>query len=176
LAEAERERGLKPRTLPIIKNYTTVNEFRNWAAEDTPVVVIVSPGLAEEPAMKGDGTYRAKFHLGVAVIVEANNRDNTRKLARIYGPVVRQLMLQQQGLGGISSAVEYEDERYDEPPEREDHAVMAVQVTFRVEVHNVVNKRLGIAEPSADPYGLGTEFDNPVEANITIEKKDEVGA
>lgn len=182
LAEAERQHGKEPRWLPNFKTYTQVNEFRNWAQDETPVCVIVSPGLAAPPEKKGDGWYMAKFDLGIAIIVQANNRENTNALADMYGPIIRQLMLQQAGYGGLISGIDFEDEKSNDVPETEDRAQAAVQVIFTVEVPGVVNGRLGMTEPSTDPYGDGLE--DPGEeseaplietSSVAVEKKDEVG-
>ncbi len=157
LAEAERQAGLDPRTLPEIKTFTQVNEFRNWAQDETPVCVLVSPGLSDKPKKKGDGWYMASFDVGVAIIVQANNRENTNNLADIYGPILRQLILQQAGYGGLISGIDFEDERYNDVPETEDRAQASVQVIFSVEVPGMVNDKLGVTEPSDDPYGDGLE-------------------
>lgn len=183
LAEYERQQGLKPRTLPVFKDYTQVNEFRNWAQDETPVCVVVSPGLSDKPQKKGDGWYSGKFDIGIAAIVQANNRINTNKLANHYGPVIRQLMLQQSGFGGLINGIDFEDERYNDVPETEDRAQASVQVIFSVEVPGMVNDRLGVIEPSDDPYGDGLEDPDEQSESPTIKEvggidivlKDEVG-
>jgi hypothetical protein len=181
LSEAERQWGLNPHDLPTFKTHSQVNEFRNWADDETPVCVIVSPGLAGRPEKKGSGLYMGKFDLGVACIVQANNRENTNRLADIYGPAIRQLLLQQIGFGGLISGIDFVDEKANDVPESEDRAQTAVQVIFTVDVPGIVNGRLGIAAPSEDPYGEDLEKpDEQSEAAVaekataTVEKKDEV--
>lgn len=175
LAEYERRHKLDPQTIPVFKEYSQVNEFRNWADDETPVCVIVSPGLHEPPAMKGDGHYDGKFDLGVACIVQANVREKTNDLASIYGPIIRQLLLQQRGLGGFSSGLTYEDEKYDDVPESEDRAQAVAQVIFTVDVPGIVNYKKGIIDPSDDPYGIDAEEHAAESASVTIEKVEEVG-
>lgn len=181
LAEAERQWGLDPHTLPLFKTHSQVNEFRNWADDETPVCVIVSPGLAAAK-QKGGGEYTGIFDLGVACIVQANNRENTNKLADIYGPAIRQLVLQQIGFGGLITGIDFLDEKANDVPESEDRAQTATQAIFTVEVPGIVNGRLGLVEPSEDPYGDGLEdpdeqSEAPLadEVNVEIKEKEEVG-
>lgn len=171
LAEAERQNGLDLQTIPVFKTYTQVNEFRNWAGDETPVCVIVSPGMNGKPVKKGAGEYTGEFVLGVASIVQANNRQATNKLSRIYGAVVRQLLLQQPGMQGIASGITWEDEKYNDVPESEDRAQASSQVLFTVEVPGVVDSRKGIMAPSEDPYGLDPEA--PTATKVTVEINDE---
>lgn len=174
LAEAERQRGLEPETLPVFKTYSQVNEFRNWADDETPVCVIVSPGIPRFKR-KGRGEYFAEFDLGVACIVQANNREKTNALSRVYGPVIRQLMVQQAGLGGVASAVDLIEEKYDDVPESEDRSQAVAQIIFTVEVPDVVDASKGIMQPSESPYETSSEAPTAVSAEVEIEKKDEVG-
>lgn len=182
LAEAERQNGRKPRSLKVFKTYTKVNEFRNWADNQTPVCVLVSPGLAEKPKKKAGGVYMGKFDVGVACIVQANKREKTNELADIYGPAVRQLLLQQIGYSGLITGIDFEDEKTNDVPETEDKAQAVSQVIFSVEVPGIVTSGLGIAEPSKDPYGDGlkdpdeaSEAPKAKTASAEVNKKDEVG-
>lgn len=175
LAEAERENGLKPRTLLNFKTFEHVNEFRNWADDETPVCVIVSPGLSETK-QKGGGEYTGVFDLGIAAIVGANNRENTDKLADLYGPVIRQLILQHADLGGVATGVDYVDEKYNDVPDGQDSPLSSAQVIFTVEVPGIVNGRKGIMAPSEDPYGDSGEAPLAEEVSVTInEERQEVG-
>lgn len=176
LAEYERQHELKPETIPPFKTYTQVNEFRNWAGDETPVCVIVSPGMNGRPAKKGDGTYVGEFVLGVAAIVQAQERIQTNKLSRVYGAVLRQLLIQQAGLQGVASGIDWEDEKYNDVPESEDRAQASAQVLFTVEVPGIVDASKGIIAPSEDPYETGSEAPLSEKVNVTInEEKQEVG-
>jgi hypothetical protein len=176
LAEAERQRDLDPKTIPVFKTYSQVNEFRNWADDETPVCVIVSPGLNGKPLRKGRGEYMGNFTLGVAAIVQANQRENTNKLSRVYGAVIRQLLLQQAGMGGLVTGITWEDEKYNDVPESEDRAQASAQVLFTVEVPGIVDSSKGIIAPSEDPYGTGSEDPTATEVNVGVnDEQIEVG-
>lgn len=184
LAEAERVNDLKPRTLLNFETYEHVNEFRNWADDETPVCIIVSPGLAAAK-QKGAGEYTGIFDLGVAAILGANNRENTDKLADLYGPILRQLLLQQASLGGVATGIDYVDEKYNDVPDGQDSPLSSAQVIFTVEVPGIVNGRKGTIAPSEDPYGDDGEASLAKEVNLDVneetihvddeEEEDEVG-
>jgi hypothetical protein len=175
LAEAERQRELAPQTIPIFKTYSQVNEFRNWADDETPVCVIVSPGMSGKPLRKGRGEYMGNFTLGVAAIVQANQRENTNKLSRVYGAVLRQLLVQQAGMGGLVTGIDWEDEKYNDVPESEDRSQASAQVLFTVEVPGIVDASKGILAPSEEPYELDPEEPTATDVNVDIEEKAEVG-
>lgn len=175
LAEYERQRGLAPETIDVIETYTQVNEFRDWAGQETPVCVIVSP---EIPVAKkhGDGVYTGEFTLGIGLIVQASTRDSTNRMGRAYGAIIRQLLLQQAGLGGLASGITFENEKYNDVPEGEDRAQASAQVIFTVEVPGIVDSRKGIIEPTDDPYGSGSEAPEAQEVSVTINDEEiEVG-
>lgn len=180
VAEYERQREIAAGTIDLIETYTQVNEFRDWAGNETPVCVIVSPELPEVHK-KGD-TYIGLFPLGIGLIVQANNRANTNRMARAYGAIIRQLLVQQAGLGGLASGLTFESEKYNDVPEGEDRAQASAQAIFTVEVPGIVDSRKGIVVPSEDPYG--EELEDPDElseaplsdsASVEIKKEDEVG-
>lgn len=175
LAEYERQRGLDPKTIDVIETYTQVNEFRDWAGNETPVCVIVSP---EIPVTKrhGDGTYSGDFTLGIGIIVQANNRINTNRMGRAYGAIIRQLLLQQAGLGGLASGITFENEKYNDVPEGEDRAQASAQVIFTVEVPEIVDSRKGVIEPFEEPYEAGSEAPEAQKVSVTInDEENEVG-
>jgi hypothetical protein len=89
--------------------------------------------------------------------------------------VIRQMLVQQKGLGGFASGLTYEDEKYDDVPESEDRAQASAQVIFTVDVPGIVNFKKGIIEPSADPYGTDGEEHAAESAGVTITKVEEVG-
>lgn len=174
LAEIERQRGIPPRSLPEIRNYTNVNEFEKWPEDQLPLVVIISPGLGgEKPRMEGDGTYTAKFLIGLATVVSADTQENTSKIAGMYGAAVRACLAQQQDLGGISTGIEWQDERFDDIPNEERRSLASVQEVFLVEVPGIVNERDGLMAVPDDPYAPIGDWPEAETVHVTINKEDE---
>jgi hypothetical protein len=125
---------------------------------------------------KGGGEYTGIFDLGVAAIVGANNRENTDKLADLYGPILRQLLLQHADLGGVATGIDYADEKYNDVPDGQDSPLSSAQVIFTVEVPGIVNGRKGIITPSDDPYEDDGEVPLAEKVGVTINKeRQEVG-
>lgn len=153
LASMERQLGLAPRTLPPPRSWVVSTEVDRWPEEALPSVLLLSTGLAEEPARDGQGRYRARFALGVAVVVSASDEKATDELAKIYTAAIRTCLLQQHSLGGLALGVDWEDERYDVLPGRSRGPLAAGQVVLSVDVEDVVAARSGPrGTPPDDPY------------------------
>ena len=154
LAWVERATGREVGSLPRPRSWVASISIDRWPEEQLPSVLLLSTGLAEEPARDGRGVYRAKFALGLAVVVSARDRRETDDLAKLYTAALRAALLHNQTLGGLAEAVEWVDERYDAlPGDRQRRRQLAAgQAVFRVEVHDVVAVKAGPSAPRQDPY------------------------
>ena len=151
LREAERRTDRDPNALPDIRSYSTVNEFQKWPEEQLPVAIFISPGTTDRPKMEGDGTYRTKWILGLAIVVSARDRVATNELAKLYGAWARAALLQHQSLGGFAEGLTWEAERYDSVRQEEARTIAAANILFQVEVRRAVDERAGLAAPPSDP-------------------------
>src|SRR5262245_7939817 len=70
-AELERQTEREPGSLPVPRAWTTATSFDKWPEDQLPAVLVISPGLLEPPNGEGDGSYRAKYSLGIGVITSA---------------------------------------------------------------------------------------------------------
>lgn len=152
LAEMERQNGLDPESLPMIRSYTTLNEFDAWEEEQTPAIVVVSPGTIGEPLKEGGGLYRANWALGIGCIVSARDRVSTNRVAKLYGGAIRAAIMQHESMGGVAEGAEWSSERYDDVPSEASRTLAAAQLLFEVEVRSVLDGSAGPAEPLDDPY------------------------
>lgn len=174
LREMELQLGIQRNTYPDPASWEISPHFEKWSENRLPAVLIVSPGLAREPRMSGDGSYRAVWTVGIGVIVSAMDYDSTKIALSVYIAAIRALILQKQSLGGIANVVEWVDESYDDLPNLETGETAAGgQVVFNVEVADVVNKRGGPAIPSApDPVGLpGSQWPQVITVGAIVEPK-----
>jgi len=152
LAEMERQLGLDSKSLPHIRAWTRINEFEKWPEDQLPTVLLICPGLAEPPIKDGSGAYRAKWALGVAVVVSASTERATRNIAGIYSAAIRATLLQHRSLGGQALGVDWTDERYDDLPSEDSRSLAAARQVFVVEVADVTNAKLGPDEVLVDHH------------------------
>lgn len=138
------------------RTWTTLNRFDNWPELGPPMVLIMSPGLAEVPKKKGDGSYWAKWIVGVALVVSARDQESTNQLSKIYAAAARSSLLQHPSLQGECQGLDWTDEKYtDLPPNEQDRTLAAATLMFHAEYKDVVDDSYGPSTPTDPPH------DNP---------------
>jgi hypothetical protein len=161
IAEVSRQKG-RTAPLPALRNWTVIaTGFEKWTADQLPMVLIQSSGLAEPPKAEGNGKIRGKYLVGVAAIVSAGNDDDTRRLSGEYFAALRAIMLQHPGLGGVdedgnpgepfAQGVTWQDEQFDQIPSESERTLAAAYGIFAVEVANIVDRFAGISRLEGDP-------------------------
>lgn len=174
IAEVERQSSLDPRSLPAIRSFTTRNEFTKWPEDQLPAVVVVSPGAAGEGIRKeGDGRYRVRWVVGVAVVASARDQATTNRLAKLYIAAARAAILQHASLGGFAEGVEWEDERYNDLPPAQERTLSAAQDIFTVEVRDVLTAGSGPVDPVEDPYDVPEAWPSVEAVTITVNQEED---
>jgi hypothetical protein len=179
LAHLEVQHGLEPGALPRLRAWTTAPEFEKWPEDQLPAVLLVSPGISEEPLPDGAGYYRVRFSLGVAVIVSAASLADTARLAKWYGAVMRTILLQHQSLEGFAGGITWVDENYDDVPSEDTRTLGASQSIFAVEVRGFARRWNGPATPfrlpgddpdgpPSEPPPLGPMPDDPIIETVEV--------
>lgn len=172
LRELERRTDRDPNDLPNIRSYSTVNEFQKWPEEQLPACIVISPGTRDQPKMEGDGTYRADWVLGVAIVVSTRDQASTNQVAKLYGTAARAAILQHQSLGDLGAeGVLWEAERYDNVQQEQTRTIAAANILFRVTMRGVVNARAGLLTPPVDPTEE-PDFPEVEEASATVQAKE----
>jgi hypothetical protein len=156
VAELERITGRDVGSIALPRSYGRVNHFDKKPEEQTPAVILISPGLTDPPERDGDGTWSAWFGLSIGVVVSAADRASTNELAKIYAAAVRTLILQHPSLGGFASNVRYLDEGTGEVDARYLEIGAVGQVDFAFFVEGIADDSQGPAQPSAPP-----DYDQP---------------
>jgi hypothetical protein len=151
LGEAEDQHNRERGSLPRPRSFTTTNSFDKWPEDQLPCVLLVCPGLVEQPMAQGNGMYRATFAVGVAVIVSARTETETEALAKLYVAAIRTLLIQQQSLGGFAAQTEWLDETYDDLPSEDMRSLGAGQAIFAVHVDDLSRRYTGPPHPTAEP-------------------------
>lgn len=171
LAEVERQRGLKPRSLPKPRSYSVATVLEKWPEDQLPAVVLVSTGIADRPRRKGSGGYDVPWALGIGVVVSARNQEAANSLAKRYTAAIRTLLLQHPSMGGFATGVEWMDESFDDVPAEKRRTLAGGIVTFRVDIANAVNAQGGPATVPADPYAVPAGWPTADTVDVDIEQE-----
>lgn len=170
LREFEKQRNFPPKSLPLPRSFIIAEETDREAADQTPTIVVVSPGTINAPEMRGDGGYWAWWQIGLGIFAEANTRENTDALVRYYAAVARAIGLQKGSMGGFVEATIWERENFDVLDFEDNRTISAGEVWLNVLVANVVNTRGGPVTPP-DPVGQpGSNWPTVDEVIVDVEK------
>lgn len=128
--------GLAP-----IKSWMRISEFAKFPEDRVPMIITICPGLAEPPSRQGDGTYIARWLVGVAVVASARDGEGSRQISRRIGSLIRATLLQSPSLTpkGFARGVTWLDESYDQLDPRLRRTLTSAEETFNIEVGGVVN-------------------------------------
>lgn len=132
--------------LPDFRSITTANDYDKWPEDQLPAAIVISPGLAEEPARHGKD-WKARWALGIGVVVSAGTRSDTLDLVGAYAAAVRAMILQNSSLGGFADGTYWIGERYDEIDTDDSRTLAGGQVLFVVDVAAVVDSQGGLVAP-----------------------------
>ena len=178
LAEIERQRGIRARSIPMIRAFTSSNQFRKWPDERFPTCVVISPGVVGEPLRDGEGKYRANWAAGVAVVVKGRNKSEVSEKAKLYAAAVRGAIVQHPALKAdgedeFAGGVDWVDETYTDVPVEDERTLGAAQGIFLVEVRDAVNTSAGLITAPDDPYNVPTDWPTVQTVEIRVERLEE---
>lgn len=159
MSEVERQRGLDPPYYqrPQSGSYYVRTDFDKWPEEMLPAVIIIAPGIEDDPTRSGAGIYRGKFGIAVTSVVSSNNQEETRRYAMRMGAAIRAAILQHQSLDqamdGQVRGVDFVGSRNNELPPEDERTIWAYRQLFAVEVDSIVTRPAGphTPEPPDDP-------------------------
>jgi hypothetical protein len=158
LAEIERQHGLDVGYLPLPRSYVVSSDVEKMPEDQTPAVIVASPGMTDPPRVDGLGTYIARWRVTIAVHLSARGNALSLRLVRLYVAAVRALVLQQQSLGTlVLRRIDWTDERYDTLPSIDDRTVCTGLVELAVEVGDVTQRHAGPLAPILGPGDLGPD-------------------
>ena len=158
--------------LPELASWGLIDEDESrWPEQGLPALIVIAGGIGKggEPEENSDAWYRAKWGLEVTVIVEHPEMVMARKIAQIYGAVIRGALVQERSLGKDGFRIDWTGELNPYRDEKS-RTEAASNNFFLVTVEEVVNWRLGPKgdelpdePPGSDPEV--TETDVAVEVN-----------
>jgi hypothetical protein len=157
LAEVERQHALEVGSLPLPRAWVITSDVEKMPEDQTPAVVVSSPGLTDPPTADGQGRYTASWRLLLSPVVSARGNEHALRLARLYALALRALVLQQQVIDPDLAAVrvEWRDERYDVLDSIDDRTVCVGLVELAVVVADVTSRHAGPLDPLLGPGDLG---------------------
>lgn len=155
VAQVADDRGLERDAIPAPKTWANTTEFNLDETTQLPAILIITNGLAERPQRFGDGSFNAKYVIGIAVVVSAGGDDPARatsRLAKRYAAALHTLMLQQSALeSDLVAGVSWDDESYDDVPSEQGRSLASVRAVFTIEIRNVLNANDGPILPDDPP-------------------------
>lgn len=163
LAEVDRKYDDDVGTLPYPRGWIVSGDVERMPEDQTPTIVVASPGLDDPPLAGGDGLYVARWMMTVAVILSARGNRLALRLARRYALALRALLVQQQALDDelvTVRRIDWLDERYDTLESIDDRTVSVATIGLAVEVSDVVQRNAGPMTPVLPP-GSGTGPNSP---------------
>lgn len=167
LREVERQWSITEELAPIM-SWNVRPETDHWPEEQLPALIVVSGGTTEDPLMDGDGRFTAIFQIGTVIFAKGINKENTNRNARVYAAAARAIMLQQDGLDGLSDGVRWKSEHYDEAWTTAGRTLVAAQIVMEYAIPHVVRRWAG---PSLPPEPTdGTMWPAVESTEITIDK------
>lgn len=154
LAEIERRTDTDAQTFKSSINWEIASAFpADGSTLKPPSGIVVSPGTSRDPERKGDGTLSVWWEIRVAIVVGANSRFATNRLASIYAAAALWIMDQQlcKDAAPLVSAVKPLGEVNTATRPDYLNAGWASEQGFEVLTEGVVTRYGGPAEPDLDP-------------------------
>ena len=163
LAEVERQHAEPVGGLPLPRSYVVSSELEKMPEDQTPAVLVRSPGTLEPPEADGRGGYLARFSLDAGVHLSARGNTHALRVARLYTSAIRALLVQQQLLDDLDMRlvvrrVDWLGERYGELPSIDDRTVCTGVVVLAYTLVDVVTRGAGPLEPSVQPPLVSPEW------------------
>lgn len=139
--------------LPEIASWGLEDEDdERWPEQALPALIVIAERTRDEEKAS-EGWYRAGWPFQVSVIVEHPQRVWARKIAQLYGAVIRGAVLQRRSLGDAGRATVWQGERLPYLAEKS-RTEAASHNSFVVKQDEVVNWQMGPKEdtpPDAPP-------------------------
>jgi hypothetical protein len=156
LAEVDRQHGQPVGTTPKPRSYVVSSELERMPEDQTPAVIVRSPGTLEPPDVDGRGVYSARFTIDAGVHLSARGNTHALRVARVYTSGIRALLVQQQLLDALDERVavrrvDWLGERFGELDSIDDRTVCTGVVVLAYTLDDVVTRGAGPLEPTVPP-------------------------
>lgn len=163
MALKDPDSAIWPEGVSELKSYTVVHAANdNWPEDQLPMQLVYAPGLAEPPVSDGEGGIDVRYSCLITSIASGFDQADSKKLARLYASVGMLSMLQDPSLSGFARAVHWVDLNNFPVTRgvRTERNLMAVTVSYIIDVPQVIDVQAGVKVPLADP-GVEPEVADP---------------
>ncbi len=137
LAEVERQHNIVAGTIARPRVYVRTTSFDKWPEDQLPALMLVAQGILTPPVKHGDGTYTARWLMGLAAVCSARTQQESHDLASLYMAALRNLFIQRPSLDGHANGVDWVDERNDDLEYDDQRSLSSGRAQFLVQVENV---------------------------------------
>ena len=147
MSEAERQAGIPAGTYARPRSYVRTISFDKWPEDQLPAFMLVSAGIASAPTREGDGTYSARWLMGLGLLCSARTQQESHDMALLMTEAARTLFVQKASLDGHADGTQWLDERNDDLTYDDIRSLSSGQAHFAVTVADVVSAGKGPAAP-----------------------------
>lgn len=173
--------GETPGSIALPRSIRVSAEVEKMPEDQTPTVVVRSPGILDIPLANGARQYQAQFELEVGAVVsaigtETNGSPRALRLARLYALALRACIVQQPDDDGYLFRRDWIDEQYDLLDSIDDRTICVGRTRFAIEVPDVLTSDAGPIEPLEPPEPPGVvdpespEWPTAQTSDATVEK------
>lgn len=161
------------RDLPPPRTWRRLPDFRALTDDQSPALVVTSPGLVTEADRDGDGEYSATWQVNVFLAVRGQTFEETADLVGLYTAAVR-ACLGQQGID-IANArrPRWRGEGYNELAAGKARTIGGGMVSFAVHVGAVLDEYAGPSILPDPPEYKFVDVDPAEEVNISVDRLDD---
>jgi hypothetical protein len=177
MSEVERQLGLDEGyyARPAASSFTARSDFEKWPEEMLPLVVVIAPGIEEDPVKDGDGVYRGGFQIGVANICSSTDQVSTRRYTYRMGAAIRTILTQKasldQALDGDIRGTTWIGTRNTDVSDEDGRTIWACQQLFVVEVDYIMQKTHGPLAPPIIPTDPVPDWPDVATADVSLDKE-----
>lgn len=172
ILEVARVLGLATDYFPLIDKgeILSLAEFeQEGRSYRSPTFIVTSPGVEGTPVQEGDGTYRARFLLGVGMLsIVPFSPDRAGDSAKAMAAAVRSMFLQHKSLGlDFVLGMTWLGESYDDRQTPDDQTMSEAYLRFSIDVIGVADA-LTIPSRTDTPLADPTVDPGPYETATTV--------
>lgn len=177
LAQVERVSNEDTDSIQRPRSIRVSAEQEKMPEDQTPALIVRSPGIIDTPEHNGGGTYIARWEIEVGLVVSAKGvteygSPRALRLARMYALAIRGAVVQQDDEpDGILYRRDWLDEQYDTLDSVDDRTICLSRVRFSIEVPDVVTRGQGPLTPGIGPHPQPSpEWPDAVTADVEVQK------